>query len=262
MKKVFGVIASVLLGIALACSINPAVADITYAVATYLADTTYFRADTSTLTFPRVLAVKAQTADGSDNGNVTITGGGNTGSQGRGAYIAINGNESGNGAISIVEGSNGGGVSITASTTTVSGDIAVSTTAKGMRADTSDGTDNKRITISGGGAASNSRGGFIDVRGNEASSGYIQIQTGDAGGYLYLDTASSSGKVSIRPNAAASVEFSTSFMLENALSGNESTGAGSAALGSNSPAVTNTAPYKWFKVKTSDGSTAYIPAWK
>lgn len=128
MKKVFGVIASVLLGIALACSINPAVADITYAVATYLADTTYFRADTSTLTFPRVLAVKAQTADGSDNGNVTITGGGNTGSQGRGAYITINGNESGNGIISIVEGSNAGGVAITSGTTTTTGTFTSSKT--------------------------------------------------------------------------------------------------------------------------------------
>ena len=41
-----------------------------------------------------------------------------------------------------------------------------------------------------------------------------------------------------------------------------STGAGSAALGSNSPATTNTAPYTWLKMKSSDGSTVYVPAWK
>jgi hypothetical protein len=44
--------------------------------------------------------------------------------------------------------------------------------------------------------------------------------------------------------------------------GTNSTGAGSAALGSNSPAVTNTAPYTWVKAISSDGSTVYIPAWK
>lgn len=42
----------------------------------------------------------------------------------------------------------------------------------------------------------------------------------------------------------------------------ETTGAGSAALGSNCPAVTATAPYKWFKATSSDGSTVYIPCWK
>lgn len=40
------------------------------------------------------------------------------------------------------------------------------------------------------------------------------------------------------------------------------TGAGSALLGANSPAVTLTAPYKWLTVQCSDGSTCYIPAWK
>lgn len=43
---------------------------------------------------------------------------------------------------------------------------------------------------------------------------------------------------------------------------NESTGAGTALLGTNSPAVTNTAPYTWIAMKSSDGSTVYVPAWK
>ena len=43
---------------------------------------------------------------------------------------------------------------------------------------------------------------------------------------------------------------------------NNSAGTGSALLGANSPAVTNTAPYTWLKVLTSDGSTGYIPVWK
>jgi hypothetical protein len=45
-------------------------------------------------------------------------------------------------------------------------------------------------------------------------------------------------------------------------SGTNSTGAGSALLGANSPAVTLTAPYTWATVTTSDGSTGYIPIWK
>jgi hypothetical protein len=41
-----------------------------------------------------------------------------------------------------------------------------------------------------------------------------------------------------------------------------STGAGTALLGTNCPAVTVSAPYTWFKCISSDGSTVYLPAWK
>lgn len=51
-------------------------------------------------------------------------------------------------------------------------------------------------------------------------------------------------------------------VLKNMKSANESTGAGTALLGTNSPAVTVSAPYTWLKVLTSDGSTGYIPVWK
>jgi hypothetical protein len=40
------------------------------------------------------------------------------------------------------------------------------------------------------------------------------------------------------------------------------TGSGSAALGANSPATTNTAPYTWLKMIGPDGSTLYVPAFK
>lgn len=43
---------------------------------------------------------------------------------------------------------------------------------------------------------------------------------------------------------------------------NSTTGSGSAALGSNSPATTTSAPYTWLKFKSSDGSNVYVPAWK
>lgn len=44
--------------------------------------------------------------------------------------------------------------------------------------------------------------------------------------------------------------------------GTNTTGSGSASLGANCPAITPTAPYTWIQVKTADGSTAYVPAWK
>lgn len=44
--------------------------------------------------------------------------------------------------------------------------------------------------------------------------------------------------------------------------GTNSTGRGGALLGSNSPAITLTAPYTWITVIAADGSTVYIPAWK
>lgn len=43
---------------------------------------------------------------------------------------------------------------------------------------------------------------------------------------------------------------------------NNSTGSGSASLGSNSPAITLNSPYTWLKLKSADGSTVYVPAWK
>ena len=55
--------------------------------------------------------------------------------------------------------------------------------------------------------------------------------------------------------------LSEAFATLKAESG-EATGAGAAALGANSPAITLAAPYKWLKAKTDDGSVVFIPAWK
>jgi hypothetical protein len=50
--------------------------------------------------------------------------------------------------------------------------------------------------------------------------------------------------------------------IQNNNSAREVTGTGSASLGSNCPAATVTAPYKWLQISLSDGSTVYIPCWK
>lgn len=56
--------------------------------------------------------------------------------------------------------------------------------------------------------------------------------------------------------------LNTGGLFKNVQAGNESTGAGAALLGSNSPASTLTNPYTWITIVTSDGSTGYIPVWK
>ncbi len=61
---------------------------------------------------------------------------------------------------------------------------------------------------------------------------------------------------------AGTMNFANTTAAWKTASGNETTGSGTALLGSNSPAVTNTAPYTWIKAQSSDGSTVYIPAWK
>ena len=56
--------------------------------------------------------------------------------------------------------------------------------------------------------------------------------------------------------------FATNLIGKLKFSITNSTGAGSALLGTNSPATTLTAPYTWITVITSDGSTGYMPIWK
>ncbi len=43
---------------------------------------------------------------------------------------------------------------------------------------------------------------------------------------------------------------------------NNSTSSKTSSLGANCPAVDNSTPYTWITVKSGDGSTVYIPAWK
>jgi hypothetical protein len=100
-----------------------------------------------------------------------------------------------------------------------------------------------------------------------------------AGGYEA--TASISSKivdtVVSGQNPASQIDFATN--LNNALpteawsirsdgtlwnrrAASESTGAGSALLGANSPAATLTDPYTWLAITMEDGNPGYIPVWR
>lgn len=54
----------------------------------------------------------------------------------------------------------------------------------------------------------------------------------------------------------------TNGRLTSGVVANQATGAGSAALGANSPASTLTAPNTWVKITLADGSLGYFPVWK
>jgi hypothetical protein len=121
------------------------------------------------------------------------------------------------------------------------------------------------------------RASGIDKMTIKGTTGRVGIGT-TAPGYL-LDVAKSSGSGTARfydqtattgatrvvislgaADTASTQVFEIGGLMK--FSGLNSTGAGTALLSTNSPAVTNTAPYTWFKVLTSDGSTGYIPVWK
>jgi len=82
------------------------------------------------------------------------------------------------------------------------------------------------------------------------------------GGKAWQVVSDTTGKFSIynATDALTAIEIGTTGRIK--FSTNNTTGSGSAALATNCPAVTPTAPYTWITVTTSDGSTGYIPVWK
>ena len=90
-------------------------------------------------------------------------------------------------------------------------------------------------------------------------------KSGASGTARFYDQTATTGATRVLITLGAADTTSTQVFEIGGLmkfSGLNSTGAGTALLSTNSPAVTNTAPYTWFKVLTSDGSTGYIPVWK
>jgi hypothetical protein len=119
-----------------------------------------------------------------------------------------------------------------------------------------------------------------------ATAGIFSVFVHGTNGHTYMGTGGGSLFVTNSKNSAGATMFSVTsggaFSMPGTLAvtgattltgvltmsavprfnGTNTTGAGTALLGTNSPAVTNTAPFTWFQVTTSDGSTGYIPVWK
>lgn len=128
------------------------------------------------------------------------------------------------------------------------------------------------VTISGGAflpAVANSRTvGSSSFYFNQMYSGEYRVTDGTRTGVM---SASGAGTIFLGATSNHSVTFltnnTTAFIVDssqilNFIAANLSTGAGTALLGTNCPAVTVSAPYTWVKFKHSDGSVIYIPAWK
>lgn len=80
-----------------------------------------------------------------------------------------------------------------------------------INASTSDGSDNKLITISGGGASGAGRGGFLEFRGNEAASsaGLARINSGDvSGARVLIQCDSSNGSIDLSTGGFGSIKYS------------------------------------------------------
>lgn len=80
---------------------------------------------------------------------------------------------------------------------------------------------------------------------------------------LVINANNAAGSVQLRAGGgSAGVEVQSDGIMKVMTSGQEATGAGTPVFGSNCPATTLTAPFKWLKFRTSDGSLVYVPAWK
>jgi len=92
----------------------------------------------------------------------------------------------------------------------------------------------------------------------------VGISAGSGTARFYDQTATTGATRVVITRGAADTTSTQVFEIGGLMkfSGLNSTGAGTALLGTNSPATTNAAPYTWLKVLTSDGSTGYIPVWK
>lgn len=119
----------------------------------------------------------------------------------------------------------------------------------------------KTYTISAQGDEGDGVSGFV-ITGAGSSSDFDRKIKLLENGNIHLYTASETGVIDIKGVLKSAFGGFVEINDEIKFSGAQGTGAGSAALGSNSPATTLTAPYKWITVYASDGTTCYLPIWK
>ncbi|MEI6282632.1 MAG: hypothetical protein WCP82_07940 [Alphaproteobacteria bacterium] len=91
------------------------------------------------------------------------------------------------------------------------------------------------------------------------------VEINSSGTSTFKNTTATTGSTLVQVQRGAAQNSSSNVLSVDGtvkFGGSNSTGAGAAVLGANSPASTLTAPYTWIKAVSSDGSTVYIPAWK
>lgn len=171
----------------------------------------------TSLTFTAAFTINANTSNGADNLGATICGGGGTG-QGRGSYLAVNGNESAgagwwelgtgdasgaSGKIRLFHASSEFLISDLSNNTlwkfTANNELKFGGTNNHIMATTIDGSDTAAISVNAGGGfnSSGTRGGFLLMYGNEHGSvGSVVLSAGSAtSGGLSLCSPASNGSI-------------------------------------------------------------------
>lgn len=126
------------------------------------------------------------------------------------------------------------------------------------------GASTSFLILQAGTSTGPSYGAYIQLGANSAASytGQAYIQAGNIStGKIYLDAPHASGEIRIYRGGSEHIRFQSGVLYYIANSSFQSTGAGSAALGSNCPATTLSAPTTWVKVKLYSGVDGYQPVW-
>ena len=126
---------------------------------------------------------------------------------------------------------NGGNVGI--GTTAPTGNLSFGATDAIINSDTSDASDNKSVSLAGGGTASTARGGYIQLYGNEytTTGGVVDINSGNvANSYVRIQGRSSSSDIRFWINASEAGRFDSSGRLLVGTSSTVTNGQGEARL--------------------------------
>jgi hypothetical protein len=102
-------------------------------------------------------------------------------------------------------------------------------------------------------------GGIWSNNVTPASTNYMIASSGAT---TYLNGTSG---INICISDSLKLSFGSTYLMDITSTSYQSTGSGTALLGSNSPATTLTAPFSWLKVRLNSGGTndvCYIPVWK
>lgn len=116
-------------------------------------------------------------------------------------------------------------------------------------ASTSDGAGTIDTSINRNGA------GILELKSGTTQQTFRVYGTTTSNKYLQL---THDGTNAVLSASSGTLKHTTVIQFANA----NTTGAGSALLGMNSPASALSAPYTWETVQSSDGSTCYMPLWK
>lgn len=175
-------------------------------------------------------AILADTADGTDNKQIVILSyNGTTADSSRGGSLTIGGNESANPGHMVARTGSAGGFYIDSANGTIlrnasgvtrwtlgnsagdiiqdatnGGDLVFNKTSGYVRQGTSDGADNKALILAGGGTNGSTRGGSVEVYGNEHASelGRVYIQAGNTtSGDINIITTNATPNINFKTNS-------------------------------------------------------------